>query len=162
MIPRFIILHHSATSRDRTTFAAVNNYHYALGYGGCGYHYFITADGKITQARKDNEVGCHCIADGMNQKSIGICLAGNFMTEYPTPAQLEALRGILSEKARGFNIPLANILGHREVKNSATLCCGDNLVKWLKDYKNTDLNSIQIQLNKIAEIIKALFKKVGI
>ena len=68
----FIILHHTLTDRDTTTFNAVNNYHKdlwnfesSLGYF-IGYHYFITADGKVTQGRADWEAGAHCYQENKN------------------------------------------------------------------------------------------------
>jgi len=85
MIPKYIIIHHTATSRDKTTFSSINNGHRkrwnwksSLGYY-IGYQYLITADGTIKQGRADNEDGAHC--RGWNDKSIGIALTGNFMLQ---------------------------------------------------------------------------------
>lgn len=117
--PEYLIVHHTATSRDRTTFGAVNNYHRklwnfksTLGYY-CGYHYFITADGTITHARAENEVGAHTRQQRMNWRSIAICLTGNFDNEEPTSKQKESLAVILSILMAKYGIPRENIVPHR-------------------------------------------------
>jgi len=78
---KYLIVHHTATARDTTTFDAVKKYHISKGWGDIGYHYFITADGKIWPGRAENIVGAHASSSDMNFKSLGICLTGNFMDE---------------------------------------------------------------------------------
>src|ERR1051325_8363136 len=101
--PEYIIVHHSASSRDGTTLQDINNWHKArsfplskLGYY-VGYHYVIFADGKMVQTRNEDEVGAHAKEGGMNFKSIGICLTGNFEQEEPTIAQLDSLHKAIDE-----------------------------------------------------------------
>lgn len=48
-------------------------------------------DGKIQQGRPDYLPGAHTKQNGMNRKSLGICLIGNFDSSNPTGKQLEAL-----------------------------------------------------------------------
>jgi len=153
MKPEFIIIHHSATDRDQTSFESVNEFHKQkwnfkskLGYY-IGYQYFITADGKLYQGRADDETGAHTI--GYNINSIGICLAGNFMVEQPTPAQINSLESLVASKREQWNIPVKNILGHREV--GQTLCPGDNLMSWVKEYREKFL---QVEKPKTKEEIK--------
>ena len=92
---KYLIVHHTATARDTTTFAAVKKYHISKGWGDIGYHYFITADGKIWPGRAENIVGAHASSSDMNFKSLGICLTGNFMDEVPTEAQLSSLKDLV-------------------------------------------------------------------
>lgn len=117
--PEYLIVHHTATDRDRTTFASVNSYHQrlwnfksTLGYY-CGYHIFITADGTITKARAEHEVGAHTKQKRMNWRSIGICLTGNFDTQEPSEAQKHSLQVVLSILMAKYNIPKENIVPHR-------------------------------------------------
>ncbi len=111
-----VILHHSATAYTKGLFGyskqfdGINNYHKAqwnfkssLGLYG-GYHYLIEASGEVRQYRKDNEVGAHCYQQDMNRKSIGICLAGHFDIQKPTPMQIYALRDLLKKVFKNNNI----------------------------------------------------------
>ena len=137
MRPTCLIIHHTATNRDTTTFEAVNNYHKRLwnwksklGYY-IGYQYFITADGELYQGRAENEAGAHCV--GWNNNSIGVCLTGNFEIEQPTVAQLETLKDLLDCLRDRWRIDLKNIFGHKEKR--ATLCPGKNLMSWVQQYR---------------------------
>lgn len=116
----FIVLHHSLTARDTTTFEAVNNYHKnlwdfksELGYY-IGYHYFIAGDGRVYQGRADYEMGAHCYQDNKNEDSVGICLAGNFDHEEPSAAQLSSLKVLVKDLMAKYDIPSANLKFHRQ------------------------------------------------
>lgn len=131
-IPDKIIVHHSASPRDRTSPMDINDWHFAreftkssMGYF-IGYHYVIVGTGGIFQARAELEEGCHTI--GENTRSIGICLTGNFDTEIPSIAQEKALAELLQKLCNGFNIPISKIYPHRHFKN--TSCYGAKLDDW--------------------------------
>lgn len=143
MIPKYIIIHHTASSRDKTTVKDVNAWHKVrnftlsnLGYY-VGYHYLILGTGEVVQTRQNNEVGCHCVAQNMNFQSIGICLTGNFDIDGPSDQQLKSLTDLLEKKLKDFNIPKEKVLGHKEV--SSTECPGTNLFKWLLLYRQVSL-----------------------
>lgn len=138
--PQFIIVHHSASSRDHTNIDQINAWHKARGFPQSslgyyvGYHYVIFPDGKVFQARNDLEIGAHAkTADGMNFKSIGICLAGNYETEELTIGNLDALKNLTDRLCMKYAIPHINIRGHRDV--SQTACPGNNLYKFIKEYR---------------------------
>lgn len=129
---KFIVLHHSLTRRDITTFTAVNNYHKqkwnfksALGYY-IGYHYFIDCQGKVYQGRKDEEVGAHCQEARKNFNSLGICLAGNFDIELPSQAQEKSLKTLITDLMAKHKIPGANLKFHRDYAPYKT-CPGKNI-----------------------------------
>ncbi|PKL72389.1 hypothetical protein CVV26_01845 [Candidatus Kuenenbacteria bacterium HGW-Kuenenbacteria-1] len=137
----FIIIHHSATTRDGTTLNAINrfhqkkfNYRSSLGWY-VGYHYFIAGNGIVRQVRRDEEYGVHCRASKMNSQSIGICLAGNFEIEKPSEKQLESLKKILESLKKSYGIKNNDILGHCEVIGAITACPGKNLLEWVNKYK---------------------------
>lgn len=88
-----------------------------------GYTYYIAKDGTITQTRNDGEIGAHTV--GYNGNSIGICLAGNFDATLPTEAQVASLKKLLTEKAKKFNVPPANIVPHRNF--AMKTCYGNKL-----------------------------------
>ena len=160
----YLIIHHTATARDMTTFAAVKKYHISLGWGDIGYHYFITADGKITPGRSEQTVGAHCKASNMNFQSIGICLAGNFMNETPTVPQLNALLRLTTFLSGKYIIKKDNVLGHREVTNAKTLCPGDHLLDWAIKYRKEEqvpsqpsaLNEAITHIEKALELLKTI------
>ncbi len=132
---KYLIVHHSATARDTTTFEAVKKYHISKGWGDIGYHFFITPEGKVLPGRAENVVGAQCQADSMNFKSLGICLPGNFMNEVPTTQQLASLLNLLQKLMSKYNIPKENVLGHREVNGASTACPGDNLQRWVTSFR---------------------------
>jgi N-acetyl-anhydromuramyl-L-alanine amidase AmpD len=131
----YLIVHQTATPRLETTFEAIKRYHIGLGWGNIAYHYFIEADGRLRKGRNERTVGTHTKAGGMNFKSLGICLAGNFDKENPTPAQLKTLESILKNLAAKYKIPKENILGHLEVPGAVTQCPGKKLLEWIEYYR---------------------------
>ena len=148
MTPSWLIIHHTATDRDTTTFSGVKNYHISKGWGDIGYHWFITTN-RVYKGRAENVVGAHCRADGMNFKSLGICVAGNFMKEDPVGWQINRLNKLVKELQNKYNIPKSNILGHREVNGASTACPGNNLMPHIVEmrggegmqYKGLDLSN---------------------
>ena len=137
----YIIIHHTATSRDYTTFEAINNGHQRRWSGQslsqlgfyCGYQYLITGDGKIHQARLDTESGWH--TSGHNQNTIGIVFTGNFMIETMSNAQISSLKELLAEKLKQYSLDKSQIKLHRDF--TSTLCPGENLADWIDNYKNS-------------------------
>lgn len=163
---KYLIIHHSATSRDGTTFGAIKSYHTkTLGWEDCGYHYVITGEGILFYGRHVEFVGDHCKtpAPSMNFRSLGICLTGNFEIEKPSDAQIVTLENLLLSLSSGYKIPIANILGHREAPGAATLCPGKNLLSWLKDYRGGDkkklLSQIQETLKNLVSLYQNLLEK---
>lgn len=113
--PKYIIIHHTAVSREvnEEQFHAVDRYHRWRGWGGIGYHWFIEPDGALKKGRNENINGAHCYQRRMNSQSIGICLTGHFDYESPTQRQIDALRSKVQEIRRRYDIPEDNVVGHR-------------------------------------------------
>ena len=128
---KYIILHHTATGKGNAK--TINHSHGERGFGnGLGYHFLIDngtlgkGDGQIEMSPRwiRQQCGAHCKAGGMNSKSIGIALVGNFNYEKPTPNQVQSLAFLLSVLRGYYHIPSANILGHREAPGAKTECPG--------------------------------------
>jgi N-acetyl-anhydromuramyl-L-alanine amidase AmpD len=167
---KYLIVHHSATARDTTTFQSVRNYHINVrGFWEIGYHYFIDGKGIVYPGRPENYVGAHCKTPppSMNFMSLGICLAGNFEEEIPSSEQLFSLNKLLKDLIEKYEIQISNVLGHCEVAGTSTLCPGKNLLNWLYTFRKaqntsdsqdviTDLLEVK---NKIEKIINKLQKK---
>ena len=123
-----LIVHHSSSLRETTTLEMINKWHKdkgfplsKLGYN-IGYHYVIGKD-WIKQTRLAEEIGAHAL--GWNENSIGICLTGNFETEYPNKYQLKELGKLLVGLMAEFGLKESDIKLHKELNQTA--CPGRNL-----------------------------------
>lgn len=161
---QYIIVHHTGgTDKDpladtsNHTAVQVDYYHKSKGWDGIGYNWFIEKDGKIVKGRDENKVGAHTI--GYNDKSIGICLAGNFDATIPTEAQIASLASLLKEKVAQYSVPLENIIPHR--KFAKKTCYGNKLTDdWARnlikvDTWETRAQMAEAKLQAIQKIIQA-------
>lgn len=135
-VPKWLIIHHTGSSDSNPlqdssgfTFEQCNAQHKisfnmvsSLGYY-VGYHFYISKDGTIKQARLDTDEGAHTI--GYNSQSLGICLAGNFDATFPTEAQISSLQTLLTQKSKQYSIPMENIVPHRRFAQKT--CYGNKL-----------------------------------
>lgn len=128
--PEYIIVHHTGGTQtdpladtSHHTYEMVDEYHKSLGWEGFGYHYFIDKSGALKAGRAENYHGAH--TKGYNEKSIGICLAGNFDQTMPTEAQIKTLTFLLKDIRTRYTIPVENIVPHRAFANKT--CYGRRL-----------------------------------
>ncbi|MBN1913324.1 MAG: N-acetylmuramoyl-L-alanine amidase [Candidatus Omnitrophica bacterium] len=127
---KYIIIHHSAT--DEGNALAFNTAHSQRGFAGLGYDFVINngtngkEDGHIEASPRwlKQQDGAHCKAAGMNHKSIGICLVGNFNKEKVSEKQMQALVYLTDTLKKYYKIPLKNIMGHGQVPGAKTECPG--------------------------------------
>jgi len=110
----FIIVHHVAAG----TVSASNN------YKGFHYDFLVLKDGSILPRRNINIRGSHCIASNMNEKALSVSFADNFSLHAPSKRQLEGAAKKIRELMERFNIPIGNVLGHKDVKYARTACPG--------------------------------------
>lgn len=139
---KYIIIHHSAVSREKNPeqFNAINNYHKRKGWGMIGYHFLIEPNGRIRAGRLESQSGAHCI--GHNHDSLGICLTGNFDVEKPITEQEESLRFMLVHLLKKY--PEAQIKYHRDFANKT--CPGKMIAdNWAKNLINNNNTSIIIK-----------------
>lgn len=154
-VPEYIIIHHTGgTEKDiladtsNHTFKIVDEYHKSLGWEMIGYHYFIEKDGTLTAGRPENYHGAHTI--GYNQKSIGICFAGNFDLTLPTQEQINTGRKLVTEIRNKYKIPLDKIVPHRAFANKT--CYGMKLNdNWGRSLVQTTLEKTTV-LNMIDKL----------
>jgi len=164
---KFLIIHHTATPRDLTTFEAVKRYHVEKkGMYDIGYHFFIDSKGNLQKGRDENLVGAHCKTPppSMNLMSLGICLAGDFTREQPTRDQLNSLSELLSRLMVKYQLTRDKVLGHCEVKGTATLCPGQNLLIWLRDWREkgafSSFEEAVSELEKVKDKLEEIIKKL--
>lgn len=128
------MIHHTAVSYEKNAdqFIANNAYHKAqwnfkssMGYY-LGYNYEIAKNGKVYQARKNGETTAAAYQANMNDgRCIHIALDGNFDTEKPFPNQIFALRDLMRELVKEFDIKKENIVLHSAYAPKS--CPGTNL-----------------------------------
>ncbi len=118
---RRIVVHHSASPRE-TTIEQIRDWHRAKGWNEIGYHLLVTGDAAVRAGRDLQVQGAH--AKGHNRDSIGVCVIGdNTRPEHAwTADQILTLRLVLRGLLEKY--PEAEMLGHRDLPDAATLCPG--------------------------------------
>jgi N-acetylmuramoyl-L-alanine amidase len=126
-----IVIHHTAT--DRGNALTINESHHQRGFGnGLGYHFLID-NGTVGKESGQIEVGprwvkqmagAHANANGMNAHGIGIALVGNFSETEVSEHQFDSLVFLVDTLRKHYQIPIDNIIGHREVPGKNTECPG--------------------------------------
>lgn len=116
--PQFLVVHHTGgengVDTSNQTAQIVEEYHLSLGWEGIGYQFYIEKDGDVWAGRPETYHGAHVKELGMNKKSIGICLAGNFDVTLPSQVQITSLTQLLKDMVAKYNIPAMNIFPHRK------------------------------------------------
>jgi N-acetylmuramoyl-L-alanine amidase len=127
-----IIIHHSLT-KDGTVndWKAIRRYHIEeKGWDDIGYHYGIeNVGGKIVvqKGRAENVIGAHCL--GMNDKSIGICVVGNYDLTEPTEWALKVLVNLCTDICKRYSLNPEDIETHHKYANYKT-CPGTKFPMW--------------------------------
>jgi N-acetylmuramoyl-L-alanine amidase len=123
----YIVVHHSERTIDSPFFIRFRH-KYLRRWEDTGYHFLIangnifTINGELCIGLPESSIGSH--AWGYNRNSLGVCLVGNFDEVAPSQKQLSALFSFLKDKVQEYNIPIKNILGHRELPGVTKSCPG--------------------------------------
>lgn len=148
-----VILHHAEASS--ATVWDINAWHLDNGWVGIGYHYYIRKDGSIYRGRPEWAVGAHAV--GHNDRSIGICCEGAYMTETMPAAQLASLKALLRDiMGRYGTLALKR---HRDV--NATSCPGDKF-PWAEaqNYMKEDDTVTQAEFEAMYNKVNPLYKTI--
>lgn len=128
--PEYLIVHHSGGTdaqplldTSNHTAKIMESYHLSKGWEGLGYHYVIHKNGDVWKGRPEHYHAAHTV--GYNNKSIGICLSGNFDATLPTKEQEKSLATLLSQLQLKYNIGMNRIIPHRKFANKS--CYGNRL-----------------------------------
>ena len=125
MIPKYIILHCSATEDTGTaSWEAIRDFHMNMrGWRDIGYHYGIEEFGDelvLLRGRRPFDMGAHCRAAGRNRDSLGFCVVGDYDEEPPSEERYTAVVAVLASLCFMFGIDPDNVRGHREYEDNKT------------------------------------------
>lgn len=124
-----IVVHHSASIGQ--TAADFARYHVlSRGWAGLGYTFVIEVNGTIVQAHPLTIVSYNTA--GVNTRTIGICLSGDFTKQEPSPAQLKSLKKLIKHLRKTLPQRL-EVYGHKDF--GTTSCPGPNLYKHLRQFQ---------------------------
>lgn len=120
---RYLIVHHSETKDGVVKdWDAIRTYHTKVrGWRDIGYHFGIErvkGDVVLHAGRPVNVDGAHCKEGGMNTKSLGICVVGNFNAYPPDAEMLDCARLVVQDLMAEYAIPVENVLGHAEAQKA--------------------------------------------
>jgi len=86
----------------------------------CDYHFIIGHTGKVFKGQPVEQAGWHCTNYQANLVSVAICFLGNFENiEMPTE-QFNAGVKLIKTLMKEYNIPLINVIRHRDVVSDIT------------------------------------------
>jgi hypothetical protein len=141
---KFIVIHHSATSAGSAK--GMDRYHREEIHmeNGLAYHFVIgnghgMGNGEITIGNRwiEQIQGGHLASEALNEKSIGICLVGNFDQDRPTSEQLASLQWLISSLMDRCHLGSSSLKTHRQIHPNHTACPGRNFPseKFLKQFR---------------------------
>ena len=128
---KYIVIHHSAT--EAGTAESMDRYHREERHmeNGLAYHFVVgngrgMGDGEIAVGHRwiGQLNGGHLASETLNQKSIGICLVGNFDEERPTPKQIETLHALVSYLMNRCHLSAKAVQTHQQINPIFTRCPG--------------------------------------
>jgi LysM repeat protein len=128
---KYIVVHHSAS--ERGTMKGIDEYHRVKRRmeNGLAYHFVIgngrgMGDGEIGIGNrwKRQIRGGHLASESLNEKSIGICLIGNFEKTHVTKKQTAAVKALLQHLLANCRLSTRQIQTHRAINTKPTICPG--------------------------------------
>jgi len=135
MTPEHVMIHHSLTKDSGTvSWGAIRKYHTETKHwNDIGYHFGVELanvgrDGEpvpeILMGRGWSRNGAHCRHAGMNRKSLGVCIVGNYDEIKPPDDVFLASAKFVAFLCNYFGIDVEGIVGHRDF-NPAKSCPGE-------------------------------------
>lgn len=127
--PSHILIHCSASAWGNAQ--EIDRWHKARGWAKIGYHFVVLngrptlgvfqpeLDGAVESGREPTAVGAHC--PPYNARSLAICLIGD--DNKFTSEQLARSVMLTRDLCLAHNIPVKNVLGHREADPSSPKLC---------------------------------------
>ncbi|XP_017785142.1 PREDICTED: peptidoglycan-recognition protein LB-like isoform X2 [Nicrophorus vespilloides] len=138
----FVIIHHSfmppacysAEDCEKSMKKMQEMHQITNGWNDVGYSFAVGGDGRAYEGRGWFNVGAH--APTYNNKSIGICIIGDWRTELPPPQQLSTVLKLINFGVRkGYIAKDYTLHGHRQVRNG-TECPGNALLEEISTWEH--------------------------
>jgi N-acetylmuramoyl-L-alanine amidase len=112
-----LIIHHSLTKDGQVVdWTAIRKYHIETnGWVDIGYHIGVELVGDkyvIQKGREEYIIGAHTL--GMNDKSLGICVVGNYDLAEPPEAALNLLAELCADICRRYRLTSDDIETHHK------------------------------------------------
>lgn len=135
--PPYVVVHHGGIQQychDEKSCAKIvrsyQNHHMSdNGWEDIGYNFIIGEDGNVYEGRGWKYTGAH--APNYNNRSIGICIIGDFTHRLPNEAALKALNELISYGvSKGSISNKYHVVGHRQVRE--TECPGNKLYEYVQ------------------------------
>nr|ABV60369.1 putative peptidoglycan recognition protein [Phlebotomus papatasi] len=135
----FVIIHHSyipgechSSSECIKAMQNMQKFHQNdRGWNDIGYSFGVGGDGNIYMGRGFSVIGAH--APRYNDKSVGICLIGDWREKLPPEKMLQAVQKLIqSGVEEGYIAKNYTLLGHRQVRD--TECPGQKLFDEIKTW----------------------------
>lgn len=129
-----IIVHCTANRPGcKMTMADFRKLHRSKGWYDVGYHYIVFEDGRVEKGRDITLQGSHCIARGMNTRSISIAYVGGLdakgtTADTRTPEQKASLAQLITDLVRRYR---CTVHGHRDYERGKVCPCFDAYTEYL-------------------------------
>ena len=120
-VVRYIVIHHSLTKDGIVNdWEAIRKYHIKTnGWRDIGYHFGVELYGGEYVLRYGRPVpfkGAHVGDGGFNDRSIGVCVVGNFDLETVPPDQWKLATKLVAYLRKSLGIPKNLVVGHGEAQ----------------------------------------------
>lgn len=149
-----IVINHSAVPSTVTVDQIAQFHVKNMGWPGMGYHFYVDGSGIIFKTNHLTTISYH--VGNYDSVSLGICLAGNFTKEIPTPAQLKNTAHLIAWLLDELQLPLEAVRGKKEFIDTQSPG-----LQWLtgKVWKNLLLSEVKSarEARKIAYASKPLY-----
>lgn len=114
-------------------------YHISKGWNHISYHYMMDNVGDIFKCLPDTEVGYHAGTPIVNNKSIALCIQGNYETQTLSKAQKRALEEfcdyMFNRRPDLPKLVRTGLKNHKDVRPTGTACPGRNVVPFVNSLK---------------------------
>nr|ADU33185.1 peptidoglycan recognition protein B [Ostrinia nubilalis] len=139
----YVVIHHTyipdvcyTSDECKAAMRGMQNFHQLTnGWADIGYSFAVGGDGKVYEGRGWEAVGAHAV--GVNTRSIGIALIGDFVSKLPSETQLAPVHKLIATGVElGYIRPDYTLIGHRAV--SATECPGGALFQEISTWPHFD------------------------
>ena len=128
-IKKYIVIHYSDS--DTGNAKSFEKYHKEVrGWPSLGYNYVIPRDGSIENLIGEQSKGSH--APNYNTNGVGICVVCT-KDKKPNEDQLKTLTMLTCNIAERLNIPIGNIIGHKDT-GANTDCPGPIDIDMFKQF----------------------------